>query len=535
MEGEESIPDSKRRRIEETVVNILKESDLETATEHSVRAAASQLLGSDLSDGPDKWVVRRVIESFLLSTAADMVALLPPASSGISDGRVICKLSDKRNVALHDYNGKALVSIRDYYEKDGKQLPSGRGITLTGRQWSLFRDNIGAIEKAISNLDAKIRSSAAVVERKQSVTDVLDTSSGNDIAATLGTVASDQSKQITLPNVLVSEAAAGGRKVVPESVIAPEGSPTRPAEPFPVESVGPVDSQGDRSHNWTADIPRQSLTPLMTTRLDGKNYHSWVHLMEFFLNQVKVAYVLRHPCPSTEKAMSFEEAIQTKAAIRKWNDDEYICRHYILNSLCDNLFVEYSKKGHNAKDLWEELKLVYSDEDFGTARSQISKYVHFQMVDGISVVEQIQELQRILNAIMSSGIWIDENFHASVIISKLPPSWKDYRAKLMAEDEVLPCNMLMHRLKLEEESRNQRMKDKHSLGVRNNHQVPKPKNTPSGGVAAKKKVVCCYTCGKEGHISKYCPDKMKNNGIGRKENENGGQVTDASTKEEQAK
>ena len=28
---------------------------------------------------------------------------------------------------VHDYRGKTLVSIREFYRKDGKQLPSGRG------------------------------------------------------------------------------------------------------------------------------------------------------------------------------------------------------------------------------------------------------------------------------------------------------------------------------------------------------------------------------------------------------------------------
>lgn len=65
----EEIPSSKRRKIEETVLNILKDADLETATESSVRTTASQQLDTDFSDLASKIFIRQVVESFLLSNA----------------------------------------------------------------------------------------------------------------------------------------------------------------------------------------------------------------------------------------------------------------------------------------------------------------------------------------------------------------------------------------------------------------------------------------------------------------------------------
>lgn len=37
------------------------------------------------------------------------------------------QLSDKRRVTLQDFRGKTLISIREYYKKDGKELPSSKG------------------------------------------------------------------------------------------------------------------------------------------------------------------------------------------------------------------------------------------------------------------------------------------------------------------------------------------------------------------------------------------------------------------------
>lgn len=60
-----------QEKIRETVIGILKNSDMEQMTEFKVRLAASERLGIDLSDSDHshKSFVRGVIESFLLSTA----------------------------------------------------------------------------------------------------------------------------------------------------------------------------------------------------------------------------------------------------------------------------------------------------------------------------------------------------------------------------------------------------------------------------------------------------------------------------------
>lgn len=60
-----------RRRIEETVVEILKGADMAETTELKVRSMASEKLGVDLSVPELKRFVRGVVESFLLSNEVD--------------------------------------------------------------------------------------------------------------------------------------------------------------------------------------------------------------------------------------------------------------------------------------------------------------------------------------------------------------------------------------------------------------------------------------------------------------------------------
>lgn len=63
-------PEEEARRkslIEETVLDVLRKSNLEDMTEFRVRADASQRLGIDLSDLHSRILIRTMVESFLLS------------------------------------------------------------------------------------------------------------------------------------------------------------------------------------------------------------------------------------------------------------------------------------------------------------------------------------------------------------------------------------------------------------------------------------------------------------------------------------
>ncbi|XAR53949.1 hypothetical protein NMG60_11028894 [Bertholletia excelsa] len=591
--------ETQSKKIEETVIAILKEVDLETATEHNVRTMAAERLGLDLSDLGRKWLVRRVLESYLLSLEEEKVVeeqtkevvkeqgtKRDAEGKEASDnaGRVVCKLAEKRGVSVHDFKGTRLVSIRDYNRKDGKLIPTPRGISLNTEQWLAFRKNVPNIEAAILKMESRIRSKES---KKQNEAEL----SKSAIVDAQGLVSSMEKKQTEAGiSNSVLESAPHGR--VPKetksinmdaynSITASAPQELNPTELKPVasncavvrisspEECIPVETkqaEADASDFATASVPPgftpmemncgeadiststvtkqdetdltssmtasppMGLIPIQTLRLHGKNYHCWVHLMEFFLNQMKVSYVLTEPCPSIaiDPEASSEEIAQTKASRQRWVDDNYVCHHIILNSLSDHLFDQYSKGNKSAKELWKELKFAY-DEDFGTPRSQVNKYVQFQMVDGISILEQVQELHKIANSITASGMWIDENFHVSVIVSKLPPSWKEFRMKLMQED-FLPLNMLMHRLKIEEESQSCAKKEDPLMKAHTgewrlgNKLGPQKKDLKRPGIPhliekdskdlkrpgihheieKDSKAVVCYNCGKKGHIWRNC-------------------------------
>ncbi|KAJ1413764.1 Transcriptional coactivator p15 [Sesbania bispinosa] len=367
-----------RRKIEEMVLDILKKSNIEETTELSVRIAASERLGIDLSDPESKQLVRTVVESYLLTAAAEEK---PPEESQSREAvkpkkedseRVICQLSNRRNVVVRDFKGTALVSIREYYHKDGKQLPGPKGINLSADQWSTFKKSVPAIEEAITRMEGRM---------------------GSEL---------NGEKNGEVSNSVVDVA---------------------PLEPVPIEII----------------------------RFDGKNYEFWAQQMELLLKQIKIEYVLTEPCPNA--TLGEDATAAAKASEKRWVHDDLMCRRNILSHLSDHLFNQYANRKMSAKELWEELKFVYQFEEYGTKRSQVKKYIEFQMVDEKAVVEQIQEFNSIADSIVAAGMSIEENFHVCVIISKLPLSWKDFCIKLMHE-EYLPFWKLMERIRIEEETRN---------------------------------------------------------------------------------
>ncbi|KAJ6806983.1 RNA polymerase II transcriptional coactivator KELP [Iris pallida] len=170
-----------RQRIKDVVLGILTEANMEETTEYKVRTAAAEKLGLDLSLPDRKLFVRKVVEDFLVSKKneeeeeeennqqqqkQEEVGGEEVEEEEEEKGKkkqkkeyddegdlIICRLSNKRRVTIQDFKGRTLVSIREYYDKDGKQMPSSKGISLTAEQWQTFSKAVPKIEDAIRKLE----------------------------------------------------------------------------------------------------------------------------------------------------------------------------------------------------------------------------------------------------------------------------------------------------------------------------------------------------------------------------------------------
>lgn len=76
------------------------------------------------------------------------------------NGQTIFNISPgKKRVSVGEYKGALLVNIREYYEKDGEELPGKTGIALSVEQFESFKKLIPDIEEAIKKQSKSTRGS----------------------------------------------------------------------------------------------------------------------------------------------------------------------------------------------------------------------------------------------------------------------------------------------------------------------------------------------------------------------------------------
>ncbi|GJR50818.1 zinc finger, CCHC-type containing protein [Tanacetum coccineum] len=185
-------------------------------------------------------------------------------------------------------------------------------------------------------------------------------------------------------------------------------------------------------------------------KFEGHDFRRWQKKMHFLLTMLKVVYVLTTPMPKLVEDATME-AIRIRA---KWENDDHICRGHILNGMSDSLFDVYTNV-ESAKELWDSLESKYMAEDASSKKFLVSNFNNYKMVDSRPIMEQFNELLRILGQYTQHGLKMDESIYVSSIIDKLPPSWKDFKHTLKHVKDDLSLVQLGSHLRIEESLRAQ--------------------------------------------------------------------------------
>ncbi|GKD15131.1 hypothetical protein Tco_1199538 [Tanacetum coccineum] len=105
-------------------------------------------------------------------------------------------------------------------------------------------------------------------------------------------------------------------------------------------------------------------------RMDGMNFTRWKEKMKFLLTAFKVYYVLE----------GRPVGVMTEEEQRKREQDETLCRGYILSTLTVRLYDLYTPMT-SAREIWNSLEEKYTAENEGANKFISFKFFEFSMED----------------------------------------------------------------------------------------------------------------------------------------------------------
>ncbi|GKC92901.1 glucose-6-phosphate isomerase 1, chloroplastic [Tanacetum coccineum] len=164
--------------------------------------------------------------------------------------------------------------------------------------------------------------------------------------------------------------------------------------------------------------------------------------MKFLLTVFKVYYVLDEQ----------QIGILIEEEQRKCDQDETLCRGYILSTLTDRLYDPYTPM-NSAREIWNSLQEKYTAEKEGPDKFITFKLFEFTMKDNVSILDQVHEFLILVSKFKNLNIEISEKLLVGAIITKLPSSWHNYTKKLMHTSEDFTLDQIEKHLRIKDETR----------------------------------------------------------------------------------
>ena len=116
-----------------------------------------------------------------------------------------------------------------------------------------------------------------------------------------------------------------------------------------------------------------------------------------------------------------------------FDETDTLFRGLVISVLGENLVDSYVLLP-TGKALWDALETQYGVSDTGSELYMMEQFLDYRMVEDHSEVEQAREIHTLAkylkNCSKESPYMLPNKFVAGGIISKLPPSWRDFATSL---------------------------------------------------------------------------------------------------------
>lgn len=228
-------------------------------------------------------------------------------------------------------------------------------------------------------------------------------------------------------------------------------------------------------------------------KLNDRNYIHWSFRMEMVLKQNECWDVTQEEKPADTKQADWQK-----------KDDQ---ARYLIAICVENSQITHVKSHKSAKEVWNALKKFHQRSTMSSKTRLLKKLFKAELKTGDHDMEKhLQTLQEWIDELNDLDYKLDEKYIKSIILASLNVDYDMVVTVLEARDEdKLTISEIKAKLLDEADRLKQKSANDSSTAFMVTRDYKK-----FGRNSAKN--INCYTCGEEGHISKYCEKRFKKSG-----------------------
>jgi len=129
-----------------------------------------------------------------------------------------------------------------------------------------------------------------------------------------------------------------------------------------------------------------------------------------------------------------------------------LCRGHILNTLTSQLYDIFSKL-KSPKEIWAALETHYKQEKSGSYHFLALNFFDYEITNNKPIMDQVHEIEMLISKLSYLDIKVPDSLQVGAVLSKLPPSWNEYRKKMLHSIDNYTFEQFQTHLQIEIQSR----------------------------------------------------------------------------------
>ena len=239
-------------------------------------------------------------------------------------------------------------------------------------------------------------------------------------------------------------------------------------------------------------------------KLTGPNYLTWATRMTLMLKRADLWNVVSDTTQSTATNNT------------GWTAKDLQAQAELMFHLGDPQ-VQMVRRCNTSAEIWKVLRSTYHHEDLITQVASLKKLLISSVTENQEITKFLDEWRMLLDNALLSGLQLDSNLQAMLLLAALPSSWRPF-ITTQASMTGLTVESLMARIRQEEIMRNGAHHSNATFPTPSTQYVQRQPNFKRGPPFRRNNnntrptitstKVCTY-CGRHGHLERECRTKRR--------------------------